>query len=62
MSYEHPRTSQMRYTFVDESWTTLSAKAQLKAIENEIRYWGHLTKEKELVDGMAAINILRRYL
>lgn len=34
MGYEHPKTSTMRYTLVDESWTTLSAKSQLKAIEN----------------------------
>lgn len=40
----------------------MDAKAQLKAIEQEIRHWGHLRKEKELVDGMAAINILRKYL
>jgi len=47
---------------MDESWTTLSAKLQLKSIESEIKYWGHLRKEKDLIDGMAAINILRRYL
>lgn len=52
----------MRYTFVDESWTTINAKAQLKQIQHEIKYWGHLHKEKDLVDGMAAIGILRRYL
>ncbi len=34
MAYEHPKTSQMRFTFIDESWTTLSAKSQLKAIES----------------------------
>jgi len=32
----------MRYTFVDESWTTMAAKAQLIAIEKEVQYWGHL--------------------
>ena len=47
---------------MDESWTSMEARAQLKAIEDEVRQWGHLAKEKELVDGMAAVNILRRYL
>ena len=52
----------MRYTFVDEQYTTLQSKLQLKMIESEVKQWGHLSGEKELVDGMSAINILRRYL
>lgn len=59
---EHPKIADLRFTFVDESWTTQDSKAQIKAIENEIRRWGHLRREKDLIDGMAAINILRRYL
>ena len=62
MSIEHTKTSKMRFTFVDEAYTTLNAMDQIKLIEKEIKYWGHLRKEKDLVDGMAAINILRKYL
>ena len=62
MSIEHPKTSNLRYTFMNENWTTTSAKDQIKLIEREIKCWGHLRNEKELIDGMAAINILRRYL
>ena len=47
---------------MNENWTTTSAKDQIKLIEREVKCWGHLRNEKELIDGMAAINILRRYL
>jgi hypothetical protein len=40
----------------------MDAKNQIRQIENEISRWGHLIKEKDLVDGMAAVGILRRYL
>lgn len=40
----------------------MEARAQLRAIEQEVRQWGHLAREKDLVDGMAAVSILRRYL
>ena len=62
MSMEHHKTANIRYTFMDESWSTMEAKSQLGAIKKEIKYWGHLRGEKELIDGMAAINILRSYL
>jgi RNase H-fold protein (predicted Holliday junction resolvase) len=62
MAQEHPKTSELAYTFVDESWTTQTAKEQLRSIEGEVRAWGHLRGQKDLIDGMAAINILRGYL
>lgn len=47
---------------MDESWTTKEAASKLKDIELNYAKWGHLHQEKQLLDGMAAMNILQRYL
>jgi RNase H-fold protein (predicted Holliday junction resolvase) len=47
---------------VDENWTTKEATSKLKDIEVTYAKWGHLHKEKQLLDGMAAMNILQKYL
>jgi RNase H-fold protein (predicted Holliday junction resolvase) len=53
---------EVNYTLVDENWTTKEATSKLKDIELTYAKWGHLHKEKQLLDGMAAMNILQKYL
>lgn len=52
----------MLFCLVDESWTTMEAQAKVREMKRAYQYHGHLHNEKELEDGIAAMQILGRYL